>query len=199
MWIRGPAVHKLEHVGGPRSLATVVLVAVGLSAGALTASASTSSSTTALRPNGIGTVRFGLPKDQAVPQLSALFGSPSWRSASDGCGPRYTEVEWGDLAAEFRLNVFSGYRYAPRRYLQHTVGAPRGPLPFVSPRLATATAITVGSTLGQLRSAYPVLHLSGADRWTAANGLHFLVNAAGNPAPPGSRIIEIKIGTCGDY
>lgn len=198
MWICGPAVRRLEYVGGPRSLATVVLVAVGLSAGALTASASTSS-TAALRPDGIGTVRFGLPKDQAVARLSALFGSPSWRSASDGCGPRYTEVEWGDLAAEFRLKVFSGYRYAPRSYLQRSVGAPRGPLPLVSPRLATANGITVGSTLGQLRSAYAVLHLSGADRWAAASGLHFLVNAERNPAPPSSRIIEIKIGTCGDY
>ena len=198
MWIRGPAVRRLECMRGPRSLATVVLVAVGLLAGALTASASTSGPA-ALRSDGIGTVRFGLPKDQAVAQLSALFGSPTWQSASDGCAPRYTEVEWGDLAAEFRLNVFSGYRYATRSYLQHSVGAPRGRLPVVSPRLATATGITVGSTLGRLRTAYGVLHWSGPDKWTAANGLRFFGSAERSPAPLSSRIIEIKIGTCGDY
>ncbi len=183
---------------GPPSLATVAVVAVGLSLGTLTASASPSG-TAVLRPNGIDTVRFGVPKDVAVARLSALFGSPSWRSVSDGCGPRYTEVEWGDLAVEFRLNVFSGYRYATRSYLQRSVGAPATPLPVLSPRLATATGITVGSTLGQLRSAYRVSHQSGTDRWTTGNGFHFSVTVEHDPAPLSSRIIEIKIGTCGDY
>lgn len=125
-----------------------MLIASGLCAGLATAFASTTPSAH-LGADGVGTVRFGLPKARAVAELSSLFGSPTWRSASDGCGPRHSEVEWGDLAAEFRLNEFSGYRHATRSHLQRSVGAPRGSLNVVSPRLATANGITLGSTLAQ--------------------------------------------------
>lgn len=181
-----------------RSLAAVLLIATGLCVGAATAFASTTASAY-LGADGIGAVRFGLPKARAVAELSGLFGSPTWRSASDGCGPRYSEVEWGDLAAEFRLNELSGYRYATRGYLQRSVGAPRGSLNVVSPRLATANGITLGSTLAQLRTAYTTLHWGGPDRRVASSGLRFLDDAMRSPAPLSSRVIEIKIGTCGDY
>jgi hypothetical protein len=175
-----------------------MLIATELCVGALTAFASTHTSAT-LGPNGIGRVLFGLPKARAVVELSTLFGSPTWVSASDGCGPRYSEVEWGDLAAEFRLNEFSGYRYATRSYLQRSVGAPRGSLNVVSPPLATANGITLGSTLAQLRAAYKVLHWGGPGKRLASNGLRFFDPAMRSPAPLASRVIEIKIGTCGDY
>jgi hypothetical protein len=100
----------------------------------------------------------------------------------------------------FRLNKFSGYRYATRSYLQHSVGAPRGSLTAVSARLATATGITLGSTLSQLRAAYGVLKWSGPDKRHTPNGLFFLDDAKRSPAPLSSRLVEIKTtGTCGDY
>jgi hypothetical protein len=137
-----------------------------------------------LGAHGIGPVRFGTPKPQAVAALSRVLGRPTSRTTSPGCGARYTEVFWGDLEAEFRLGTFSGYRYLDRGEL---------------PPLATAKGITIGSTLAQVRAAYGRLGVVGTDRWRAPNGLVFYDDAMRDPIPPSSRIIEIKIGTCGDY
>jgi hypothetical protein len=135
-----------------------------------------------------------------VSSLRALFGTPTWHGENTGCGPRYTEVEWGDLVAEFRAKIFTGYRYADGGYPLPTPGAGRVPsrtTPF--PRLATANGITLGSTLAELRQRYGTLQLIGADDWRAANGLIFVDNANRDPVPPSSRIIEIKINTCGAF
>ncbi|HVC86169.1 MAG TPA: hypothetical protein VNC40_01940 [Gaiellaceae bacterium] len=138
--------------------------------------------TVTLGPNGVGKVHFGLTKTKAVAALTQLFGPPTSRGPNTGCRPRYTEVVWGGLSAEFRVNVFSGYRY-------------RG----VKPKLATATGISLGNTLAQVRAAYGKLVFVGTDRWRAPNGLVFYDNAMHDPEPPSSRIVEIKIGTCGDF
>jgi hypothetical protein len=69
----------------------------------------------------------------------------------------------------------------------------------MSPRLATSRGITLGSTLAQLRRAYTVLHPVGTDKRQAGNGLVFVDDAKHDPEPPTSHIIEIKIGTCGDF
>jgi hypothetical protein len=135
-----------------------------------------------LGPHGVGRAHFGLTKPAAVAALTQLFGPPTGRGPNPGCAPRYTEVVWGGLAAEFRLGVFSGYRY-------------RSP----TPRLATSTGITLGSTLAQVRAAYGKLAVSGAARWRARNGLVFYDDSMHDPDPPSSRIVEIKIGTCGDF
>src|SRR5207302_32992 len=120
-----------------------------------------------LGPSGIGTVRFGLTKAKAVAELSGLFGTPSARGLNTGCGPRYTEVEWGDLVAEFRLNEFSGFRYVKGGFPLTTPGSPResSPPKSASPKLATAKGISLGSTLAQLRAAYGQLRSIGAGRW----------------------------------
>lgn len=137
-----------------------------------------------LGAHGIGSVHFGTPKAQAVAALTRALGRPSAREVSSGCGPRYSEVFWGDLEAEFRLGVFSGYRYLDRGQL---------------PPMATARGITIGSTLAQVRAAYGRLDVVGTDRWRSTSGLIFYDDAMRDPVPPSSRIIEIKIGTCGDY
>lgn len=193
----------VRHLGiGARvtcSVAIVVLIAVGQGAGAPTARAAPHV-VARLGPHGIGTIQFGLPKRRALVSLSAVFGVPAARGVNTGCGPRYTEVVWGDLVAEFRMNTFSGYRYLEGGYPLTTPGSPRGPRPeAVSPRLATSTGITLGSTLAQLQRAYAVLHVAGADKWRAGNGLVFVDNSERDPAPASSRIIEIKVGTCGDF
>jgi hypothetical protein len=110
-------------------------------------------------------------------------------------------VEWGELVAEFRLGIFSGYRYLKGGWPLTTPGSPRRPPPSAlhGPHLATAKEISLGSTLGQLRSAYGEVRFVGVDKWQAANGVVFFVDAAREPEPPSSKVVEIKFGTCGDF
>jgi hypothetical protein len=153
-----------------------------------------------LQAHGVGTVRFGMRKGEAVPRLRVLFGAPSARGVNTGCGARYTEVEWGDFVAEFRLGTFSGYRFVRGGYPLTTARSPReaSPPAGVSPALATAGGITLGSTIADLRSLYR-LRRAGANLWRASNGLLFVDDAKRDPVPPASQIVEIKIGTCGDF
>lgn len=185
-----------------RTLVTLVLIAIGLGVAASAAFGSQSTlSAPTLGPDGIVTVRFGLTKLKAVAELSNLFGAPSARGVNTGCAPRYTEVEWGDLVAEFRLSTFSGFRYTIGGWPLTTPGSPREPSPpkTVIPRLVTSKGISLGSTLAQVRAAYRVLRFVGSDRWQSLNGLVFVDNAEHDPEPPSSRIVEIKIGTCGGF
>jgi hypothetical protein len=177
-----------------------VLIAIGLVVGALTALGGRSSlSAPTLEPSGIGTVGFGLTKLKAVAELSDLFGAPSARGVNSGCGPRYTEVEWGDFAAEFRLNMFSGYRYMEGGYPFNMTTPREFPVKPGVPSLTTSKRITLGSTLAELRTASRVLRSYGTDTWRPEDGVVFVDDAKHDPIPPSSRIIEIKIGTCGDF
>jgi hypothetical protein len=175
----------------------VAIVAATLVAGAGGAPAARGS---ILQAHGVGTVRFGMRKGEAVPRLRVLFGAPSARGVNTGCGARYTEVEWGDFVAEFRLGTFSGYRFVRGGYPLTTARSPReaSPPAGVSPALATAGGITLGSTLAELRALYR-LRRAGANLWRVPNGLLFVDDAKRDPVPPASRIVEIKIGTCGDF
>jgi len=142
-----------------------------------------------LSAHGIGGVHFGLPQDRAVGALTALFGQPSRRFANSGCRPRYTEVAWGHLYAEFRLGRFSGFRYLEDGWppLRYGVKIVRSDLP----RPTTPRGVTLGSTVRQLRAAYGRLDLVGTDRYRSPDGLFF--------ADARSRIVEVKTGTCGDF
>lgn len=153
-----------------------------------------------LDAGGIGTIRFGLSRARAISELLRRFGAPSAEGVNTGCGPRYLEVAWGDLIAEFRLNKFSGYRYVTAGYRLPIPGGPRavashGP----TAGLFTASGITLGSPLAQVRAAYRPVAFVGTDRWKATNGIVFVDAARHDPEPPNSRIIEIKTATCGDY
>jgi hypothetical protein len=135
-----------------------------------------------LSSHGLGAVRFGTPKARAVASLEQTLGPPTSRTVNTGCGPRYTEVVWGGLSAEFRAGVFSGFRYRP------------GP----GPRAATAKGITLGSSMTQLHAAYGRLRFVGTDRWGAA-GLVFYDDGKPLHATRLRHIVEIKTGTCGDF
>jgi len=184
-----------------RALAPLTLLACGVGAGPVAAlGGPVALHRPTLGPDGIGTVRFGSAKPTAVAELIRLFGAPSAQGVNTACGPRYTEVEWHDLVAEFRLGRLSGFRYLAGGWPLTTPGSPREtPSRAVSPRLATARGISLGDTVARLRGAYGVLHLVGTDRWRSDGGLVFVDGAARPARPLSRRIIEIKLGTCGDF
>jgi hypothetical protein len=137
-----------------------------------------------------------------VTELSRLFGAPSARGINTACGSRYSEVEWADFVAEFRSGRFSGFRFIEGGYSLTTPGSPReaSPSKMVSPKLAVSTGVSLGSTVAELRVAYPGrLQRVGADMWRSSGGLIFVDDAKRDRVPPTSRIVEIKIGTCGAF
>jgi len=142
-------------------------------------------------------VRFGLPEARAVDELTALFGAPSRRFVNKGCGPRFGEVAWGHLYVEFRLGRLSGFRYIEDGWPPTRSGGKivRSDVP----ELSTSHGVTLGGTLARLRDAYLHLTFVGTDRWQSPDGLIFYDDAAHDPEPATSRIIEIKTGTCGDF
>ncbi len=155
-----------------------------------------------LGSNGVGKVHFGLSKVKAVAALQPWLGDPNATGINTGCGPAFTEVAWHDLIAEFRHDTFTGYRYVSGGYPLTTPESPHDRVAPTSrtPALSTARGITLGSTLRELRAAYPGLTQSGALKWTAPDGLVFVeVTHTKKPAAPTATIAEIKIGTCGDF
>ena len=162
----------------------------------MTASGHVEHADRALGPHGIGSVRFGVAEAKAVSALRAQFGAPTAEGINAGCGSRFTEVEWGDLAVEFHSHRFTGYRYISGGFELTTHYKP---LTTVAPKVTTSTGISLGSTVRQLHAAYPALSLAGAESWRARNGLTFVAYTRASPPPLSSRIGEIKTGTCGDY
>ena len=104
-----------------------LLITIGLAIGAATSPPGDSGlRSRLLSSEGIGVARFGQAKAQVVEALTALLGKPAWKGPNTGCGPRYNEVEWGELMAEFRLGSFSGYRYVKGGWPLTTPGSPSG-------------------------------------------------------------------------
>ncbi len=152
-----------------------------------------------LSAHDVGGVPFRTAKQLAVRELSRLLGRPSRRFVSDGCGPNFTEVEWGHLYAEFRQDRFSGFRYLRGTRLASGAISDSGTSP-LQPRLTASKRVTLGSTLREVRKRYGKLTPVGTDRWQNRDRLTFYVSfATSQPPPPNSRITEIKYGTCGDW
>ncbi len=148
-----------------------------------------------LSAHGIGSVRFGVSKQAALRELAAILGAPNARGINTGCGARYTEVEWHDLVAEFRSGRFTGYRYLIGGWPLTTKGSPRETaFAGVAPKLVTAAGVTLGTPLEDARRDDGVLEFVGVDRWRGRDGL---VLRANESTPP--RIVEIQVGTCGDF
>jgi hypothetical protein len=182
------------------ALAVAMIAALAVAgACALAAPASGTATTLVVSSHGVGGVRFGTSESEAVKQLTNLLGSPTRRFASNGCGPKYTEVEWGHLSVEFRLGNLTGFRY-----LRGAWEGPAVPLDArdhgLVPQLTTSKGVSLGDTLAQVRDRYGALEIVGTDRWRTRDGLVFYVSyLVTQPAPPNSRITEIKYGTCGDW
>jgi hypothetical protein len=147
-------------------------------------------------------VQFGTSRAKAMAALQASLGQPNATGFNTGCGPGFSEVAWHDLIAEFRLGRFTGYRFVAGGYPLTGPGSPddHASPTSTAPALSTARGITLGSTLKELRAAYPQLRRSGALKWMAAEGLVFVeAPDTSNPVSPAARIAEIKIGTCGAF
>jgi hypothetical protein len=172
-----------------RSASLAALAAVALSTG----------STVTVGQHGIGTVRFGETERATVAGLTALFGPPTQQLPNSGCGARFREVAWGHLYAEFRSGRFEGFRYVLSGWPVNRPRQRRTEPASVFPKLRTAKGVTLGDTLGKVRAEYGSLRPIGTDRWESADGLVFYDNAKHDPVPSSSRIVEIKIGTCGDF
>ena len=119
------------------------------------------------------------------------------RRPNTGCSPRYTEVEWGDLAVEFRSGRLSGWRYLAGGLTSPT-GKPYAAATSATPRLATAKDVTLGTLLTRVRTDYGTLKLVGTSRWQAPNGLVFRDDAK-TSASRHRLVVEIKVGVCGDF
>jgi hypothetical protein len=195
-----PALKKVEVRSMPQppcrsKLASVVGVVVMALAGCAQSGMLSSPATKrlVLDSNGIADVHFGLPKTKTVAALQASLGKPNATGTNTGCGPAVTEVAWHDLIAEFRHGTFTGYRYVSGGYPLTTAGSPHDPVSPMprTPALTTARGITLGSTLRELRAAYPGLIQSGALKWTAPNGLVFVEASQTNkPTSPTAKPIR---------
>lgn len=175
----------------------VCMFAAVMATAVLTPIAARGQSTLVVSDHGIAGVRFGLPEAKTVTKLRALLGRPSRRFGNTGCGSRFAEVAWGHLYVEFRSGRFSGFRYIVRGWPPTQAGTK--PLRSDRPSLTTPHGVTLGSTLHELHVAYRRLGHIGSDRWRSPDGLIFYDSANRDPEPATSRIIEIKIGTCGDF
>ena len=165
----------------------------------LAASASAKATTLVMSSDRVGDVRFGTSKSQAVKELASLLGAPTHRFVSNGCGPKYSEVEWGHLYVEFRLGKLTGFRYKRGAWEGPSV-APGASDDGVVPKLTTPKGVSLGSTLAQVRDRYGPLEIVGTDRWRTRDGLIFYISyLVTQPPPPNSRITEITYGTCGDW
>ena len=151
-----------------------------------------------LGSDGLGPVDFGSSEELTTVELTRLLGPSSGQGINTGCGPAFTEVDWGELAVEFHENVFSGNRDINRTQGELQL-APVNTIEPVQPAAQTASGIVLGNSLRQLRAAYSKLSLLGAIRLQVPNGLSFLNNSPQSPGSPQSRIIEIRVGTCLDY
>lgn len=151
-----------------------------------------------LSNRAIGGVRFGLPRKQVVRRLSELLGTRlSSPPLNRACGPGFTEIAWQHLYAELRDGRLVGFRYIADGWPSTRAGAHVST--GVRPPLVTTRGITLGNTLAQARAAYGHLRSVGTNRWETPDGLILYDNARRYPDPPGSRVTEIKYGTCGDF
>ena len=92
-------------------------------------------------------------------------------------------MAWHDLIAQFRSGRFSGYRYWDGQ-----AGRP------ISPRLTTAKGVTLGTTFGVLRDAYPLTQ-TGTFFWSA-DGMTFGLAGDTYPSPAGAVIYEVSVSVC---
>ena len=192
-----PGTLRLRSVRRFRLLPLVVFVgAVGALAPAPDAPASAAPARqgrVVLSGSGLGPVKLGAGQRAATARLVTLLGRPTTYPPPD-CVGGYRNVEWRDLIVQFKQGRFAGYRYWYTQLSQGVTsqGVPHEP---GTPTLFTGKGVTLGSTFGAVKRAYPHLTQTGTDFWSSG-GLTFAVFAAQYPAPSSAPIYEIKVNAC---
>ncbi|CAB4873217.1 unannotated protein [freshwater metagenome] len=165
------SVESTTSVAGPTTTAAATTTTVAPTTTVVAATTTTVpvGASVGLRGDGVGDAIFGADPDGVIDYLNALFGAPSsdsgWVSAVERTcpGTEVRSVSWGDLALLFgdESSVSSGRR--------HFFAWSYGPAPSgvaISPAgLATAPPglIGIGSTVAQIRAAYPTASISPGD------------------------------------
>jgi hypothetical protein len=124
-----------------------------------------------LSENGIGSARFGADPDAVVDYVSSIIGPPTtdsgWAdpSAFPACpGSVVRAVSWRDLTLYFGDETEGGRRH----FFGDTFGPPFGES-IDPPGVATDAGLTVGSTVADLRTAYPSAGIEPANGQAPAN------------------------------
>jgi hypothetical protein len=126
-----------------------------------------------LQPDGIGTVQFGADADGAVDYLDTFLGQPThdtgWVDPFDIglCpGTELRLVSWGVLTLSFgdESSVASGRRH----FFAYAYGVD-GEIGLDPAGLATEQGITVGSSVADLKAAYPDVVLNPEDDFVGPN------------------------------
>ena len=119
-----------------------------------------------LLPDGIGDARFGAVPDDVTAFISGILGTPTkdtgWvDAASRTCqGSQVRFVSWGDLTLQFGDE--SNIATERQHFYYWTFGPPSGTS--ISPAgLMTPERIGIGSTVAQLRAAYPAAQFIEGD------------------------------------
>ena len=158
-----------------------------------TTAASTTTSTTAatttsttvppaaqlvLGQDRLGTALFGVEPEAVISYVTAILGPPTadsgWadpNSAFGVCpGTEVRGVTWGDLLLLF--SDASGVASGRRHFFSYTLGPPFGAT--ITPAgMATPEGIGIGSTVADLKRAYPEVYVYGGDD---VFGPYFVVN-----------------------
>jgi hypothetical protein len=125
-----------------------------------------------LRFDGIGDARFGTTPDDVTAYMTSVLGAATadsgWLDApSRTCpGSEVRFVEWGDLHLLFSddSNVSSGRRH----FFAWSFGPPNG-VEIVPAGMKTLAGIGVGSTVADIKAAYPAARIFGGDELSSAS------------------------------
>jgi hypothetical protein len=114
-----------------------------------------------LRPSGLGDAVFGADADEVIAYVRSILGAPTadsgWADplATFGVcpGTEVRGVTWGDLTLLFsdETEFASGRRH----FFNYVYGPPLVPGSIQPTGMRSDAGITVGSSVGQLRAAYP--------------------------------------------
>lgn len=125
-----------------------------------------------MRFDGIGDARFGTTPDDVTAYLTSVLGAATadsgWVDApSRTCpGSEVRFVEWGDLHLLFSddSNVSSGRRH----FFAWSFGPPSG-VEIAPAGMKTLAGIGVGSTVAEIKTAYPAARIFGGDELSSAS------------------------------
>ncbi|MEZ5175846.1 MAG: hypothetical protein R2823_06535 [Acidimicrobiia bacterium] len=105
--------------------------------------------------DGYGVVDFGASPDEVIAALTPIMGPPSgdtgWLAEPICPGTQFRAIKWGPEQFDFRALFTDANFFAPAGVAQFFTYNYHG----VTPVPVTPPALTVGTTVGQLKALYP--------------------------------------------